>query len=189
MSDEPQTTLKRKRPTVDDPAPPQSNPNLDQERRELTDAEQLKKVMAQIEELSGGASVGTALPPPDATLPLASSPPPAAPFNLNLEKPENPRAAPEEVKQPPADPPVVAIAAPRAFKPYDVVQVYGKESRHYGVLLTVGDVKQGSLHGYILMEGGRREFLTVKVEEVVLIGESRVRLKIPCSGQWLAEHR
>ena len=181
MNDEPQPTLKRKRPTVDDPPPPAPNPNLEQERRELTDAEQLKKTMAEIEALSGGASVGQpASPPPDATLPLASNHPPAAPFNLNV---------PEEVKQPPSSPPMVAVSAPGAFKPYDVVQVYNNENRHYGVLFQVGDVRDGQVHGYILMEHGKREFITVRAEHLKLIGESRVRLRIPCSAKWLAEHR
>jgi len=180
MSDEPQPTLKRKRPSVDDPPAPQPNPNLDQERRELTDAEQLKKTIAEIKALSGAApqqSLGETQELHEAPRP-ASIEPPAAPIP-NLE----------EVKQPPANPPAVAVSAPGAFKPYDVVQVHNKENRYYGVLFQVGDVKDGSVHGYILNECGRREFITVKIDEVKLIGESRVRLTTPCSGQWIAEHR
>jgi hypothetical protein len=182
MSDEPQPTLKRKRPSVDDPPPPQPNPNLDQERRELTDAEQLKKTMREIEALSGGVRQ-LASHPADAMPPPASEPPPAAPISDSVKVLA---AVIGAGIQPAGLPPLIA---PGAFKPFDVVQVYSKEHRHYGVLFQVGDVKGGSVHGYILSEGGKREFITVKAGELHLIGESRVRLKVPCSGQWLAEHR
>jgi len=191
MSDEPQPTLKRKRPTVDDPPPPAPNPNLEQERRELTDAEQLAKTMSEIKALSGDASPPSSLgtTQESSQAPPAPVEPPAAPFNLNWEKAGNPRAEPEEVKQPPASLPVVTVSAPGAFAPYDVVQVYNNESRYYGVLFQVGEMKEGSVHGYFLKEGGKREFITVKAGEIKLIGESRVRLRQPCSGKWLSEHR
>lgn len=157
--------------------------------RELSDAEQLKTVMDQINALTGGgssqspnqgqvtASPTEASPTPGAAEPITPTPPP-------------PPAAPSPSLQPPASPlGQVAISVPAAFKSYDVVQVSNPQSRYYGGLFQVGDCQDGQVHGYSITEGGGREFFTVGIMEVSYVGKSKVRARVPCSAKWLAQHR
>jgi len=168
--------LKRRKPELFEVPEAQAAPISAPHPRELSDAEQLKTVMDQINALTGGggtnqgqvtASPTEAPPTPGAAEPTTPKPPPAAP----------------------AKPPVVVIAAPAAFKAYDVVQVSNPQSRYYGILFQVGDCQNGQVHGYAITEGGGREFFTLGIMEVRWIGESKIRARVPCSSKWLAQHR
>ena len=132
---------------------------------------ELQNVMSQIKALSGGAEENkptlgpvpaTATDPPTAAPPVSEVPP-------EKEKPKWPKN--------------------RKFAIHDVVQVTSKEGRYFGALFQIGDIKGGEIHGYAIQEHGGREFITAKVSDVTLIGESKVRLKNPCSPKWMADHR
>mgnify|MGYP001571680182 FL=1 len=69
-----------------------------------------------------------------------------------------------------------------------VVQVTNPTSPFYGVLFQIGDMQGGKVHGFHMMSGGRREYVTVEIHECFLIGMSKVRSKEPCSPQWKQEH-
>lgn len=74
-------------------------------------------------------------------------------------------------------------------KPHDVVQVNNPESEHHGAFFTIGDIREGWVHGYVLMKGrAGKEFITVKATDVHRIGEAKVRSMTPCSSMWLEEH-
>lgn len=175
--EQPEPTIRLKRTTVE---PPESGPMIAASKtvaphpREPSDAEQLKTVMDQINALAGGGSTnqGQVTAPPSET----PQPSPAAP-SPNLQPPASP------------PPPVVATAAPAAFKPYDVVQVSNPQSRYYGLLFQIGDCQNGQAHGYAITEGGGREFYTLSIHEVVHIGEAKIRARVPCSSKWLEQHK
>jgi hypothetical protein len=133
------------------------------ERKEISKEEDLQNIMAQIKALP----IASDEPPPAA---LRPEPPPAAPIIA---------PTPEVPKPPPDAPPWL----------HNVVQVIDRESRHWGVLFQLGDIKDGKAHGYRIKEGGGREFFTVGANQIHTIGESKVRLKRPCSDQWMGEHR
>jgi hypothetical protein len=69
---------------------------------------------------------------------------------------------------------------------HDVVQVNNPNSEHFGVLFQIGDINEGKLHGFIMHTGGRKEFVTVGVGEVIVVGIARMRSKQPVSEQWAA---
>jgi hypothetical protein len=133
---------------------------------------ELQNVMSQIKALSGGVADEKEQAPTLGPVPAqAPDPPPAAPSIL----------------EPPATP-QLKRSKTQPFKLHDVAQVTSKEGRYFGVLFQVGDIKGGEVHGYTLKEHGGREYITAKVSDVTLIGESKVRLKTPCSPKWIADH-
>lgn len=81
----------------------------------------------------------------------------------------------------------VTDGAPASLRHYDVVQVYDRESNHYGVLFQVGDVRGTKVHGYYLMPKGERAYVTFNIDQLRLIGTSRVRSRDRCSPKWLSE--
>lgn len=70
-----------------------------------------------------------------------------------------------------------------------VVQVSNPASQYYGILFIVGDVRAGKAHGFHMLAGGKKEFVTVGIEECFPIGVSKVRSKDPTSPQWKQEHK
>lgn len=62
-------------------------------------------------------------------------------------------------------------------------------SPYYGVLFSIGDMQQGKAHGFHMLSGGRKEFVTVGLEECWPIGVSKIRSKEPVSPQWAIEHK
>jgi hypothetical protein len=70
-----------------------------------------------------------------------------------------------------------------------VVQVFNPSSPFYGVLFIIGDVKDGRVHGFHMLAGGKKEYVTVGTEECFPIGVSKARSKAPCSPQWMEEHK
>lgn len=89
------------------------------------------------------------------------------------------------VLQPPEKPPQTE----RALEKYDVVQVIDTTSRHYGVFFTVGDKAHRKVHGYMLVEGGKKEFLTISEDFVWWVGTAKVRAAKCCSDKWLSDNR
>jgi hypothetical protein len=140
------------------------------ERKEISKEEDLQNIMAQIKALP-------AAPPQPTSLGTTQEPPKAPP--ALAEPPAPPITTPEIPKPPPDAPPWL----------HDIVQVVDKESRFWGVLFQLGDIKDGKAHGYRIKEGGAREFFTVGANQIHTIGESKVRLKRPCSDQWMGEQR
>jgi hypothetical protein len=69
-----------------------------------------------------------------------------------------------------------------------VVQVVNKTSPYFGVMFQIGDMQQGKAHGFYMLPGGRKEFVTVGLEECWPIGVAKIRSKEPCSYQWQQEN-
>lgn len=78
--------------------------------------------------------------------------------------------------------------APLSLRLYDAVQVYDPESSHWGVIFQVGDVRGSKVHGYYLQPKGEKVYVTFNINQLRLIGTSRVRSKACCSPKWVAEH-
>lgn len=72
---------------------------------------------------------------------------------------------------------------------HDVVQILSKTGRNFGMLMVVGDVVRGRAHGYCLMEGGKKEYVTVDEKDCWFIGKSKIRSQNPCSPKWIADNR
>lgn len=160
-----------KQPTMEDvKQPPRHTPP-----HEPPPEQQLKNVLAQIK-----AATGAEIPP--VTEPAMAVPPPA------------PATMPAQV----AETPKMFIPRPTASQygvaPNDVVQIMNRESRLYGILFIVGDVDRERVHGFYLLQGGKKEFVTVNISELVhdnriaVIGEARVRTRESCSSKWLMDH-
>lgn len=78
---------------------------------------------------------------------------------------------------------------PPSIVVHAVVQVFNPTSPYYGVLFQVGDMQQGKAHGFHMMSGGRREYVTVGIDECWPIGMSKTRSRNPVSPQWEQEHK
>ena len=62
---------------------------------------------------------------------------------------------------PPAPPAAEPTLPNSPFRRHDVVQVLDMSSRHYGQFFMVGDVQHRKVHGYCMMPGGHKEFITI----------------------------
>lgn len=141
-------------------------------KKELSPEDDVKNVMAQIKAMESKVSAGGEVPATSAIPALSSA---------EVE-------APPPVVSPPAT--QVPPSAPKAPDwLHSVVEVTSKDSRHFGVLFRLGDIKAGKAHGYILKEQGGREFVTVAADHIEIIGKPKVKAMRCCSGQWVSEHR
>jgi len=91
--------------------------------------------------------------------------------------------------------PVIPNAVQRVLIPgsdlskHDVVQIADQGSRTHGMFFMVGDVFRTKVHGYYILEGSKKEFITVDRDKVVIIGPSKVRAEKSCSDKWISDHR
>lgn len=154
------------------------------------------------------AEVSPALPtlpaPPTegpAQVPVDQAPPPATALPAGIDphlvsmafKPPVQEQSPptiEEVAQvqqqsPVEDPPIAGTP----FRLNDVVQVNDPSSRHYGCFFVVADARHGKLHGWYMMEGLKKEFITVPFGTVHYIGSAKVRTRVGCSPKWQSDNR
>lgn len=147
--------------------------------KELPPEQQLKSVMEQIKVATGGdisAGVG-ALPPG----PIVRGDSPEA-----MESPP-----PLPVLPPPA---FQSGNQESVIQEFDVVQVMNPHNRLFGTLFIVGDTDGERVHGFHFQPGGKKEFITVNLSEIVgdgrpaVIGSSRVRAKDACSSKWRMDH-
>ena len=89
-----------------------------------------------------------------------------------------------------AAPPVPEPSLPNSpFKLHDVVQITDKSSRHYGQFFTVGDVSRNKVHGYYMMEGMKKDYVTIEMQHCFYIGTAKVRSANPASPKWLSDKR
>jgi len=145
-------------------------------KKELTPENDLKNVMAQIKAIESGAQK------PAGGEVLTTS---ATPVTAEAE-------APPPVVSPPA---TLPTTTPTPFAPkapdwlHNVVEVTSKDSRYFGVLFRLGDIRGGKAHGYILKEQGGREYITVASDHITTVGKAKVKAGRCCSGQWVSEHR
>jgi len=104
-------------------------------------------------------------------------------INNSLALPKR-RGRPPKLHPPTSEAPVQVIVG---IVIHDVVQVTNPNSAYYGVLFQAGDIQKGLVHGFHMISGGRREYVTVGVDECKLIGPSKVRSKDPTSPLWKQE--
>lgn len=139
-------------------------------RKELTKESDAANVMKQIKALESQSQDGSTAPP--------------------LSQVEPPAPVPQSALQSPPPPTSLPTAPhPTPDWAHNVVQVTSRETRHYGQLFQLGDIKAGRAHGYILKEHGGREFITVNVDQIITIGPSKIKAGRCCSDQWAADHR
>lgn len=100
-----------------------------------------------------------------------------------------PLPAIEDIRPPvdPADLLIPLIGTP--FHVADVVQVKDPQSRHYGQFFTLGDIRHGKAHGFYMLEGTKKEFVTVPMEAIHFIGRAKVRARVACSPKWIADNQ
>lgn len=176
-------------------------------RKEPSKEDELAKMMRQIEEMEsekplaqadGDSGLITSQPAAQAQSPLPlgsgsevatlppvspASPSPAPPIDLQKSQPGYEYLGTLPQAQPPPKPP----PAPEWL--HSIAEVISKESRHYGVLFKLGDIKSGKAHGYILKERAVPEFITVPADAILLHGKARVKSKGCCSPQWMSENK
>lgn len=135
-----------------------------------------------------------------AQVPVSEAPPPATALPPGIDphlvsmafKPpaEAPPPTIEEVaavqQQSPVEDPQIAGTP---FRMNDVVQVNDPSSRHYGCFFVVADARHGKLHGWYMMEGLKKEFLTVPFGTVHYIGSAKVRTRVGTSPKWQSDNR
>lgn len=122
--------------------------------------------------------------------PIAFTPPPkrrGRPPKVAIQSPA--QAGEKPTAQIPQ--PEQSLAAPvlSSFDVHDVVQVVNPNSPFFGVLFQIGDMQTGQVHGFHMMSGGKREYVTVGTDECKMIGPSKVRSKDPTSPQWKMDHK
>ena len=116
----------------------------------------------------------------------------ATPSTIAAPEPAEPEPLPTAVPAPlpaVAPPAVLGAAAPSPFKRHDVVQILDTTSRNYGGFFVVGDVLRDQVHGYLMAEGRKKEFVTVRIPNCWYIGTAKVRSQNPCSPKWIADNR
>lgn len=102
-------------------------------------------------------------------------------------------AAPEPEPEPSSVPlvtpavPASPTPLPEPIKKHDVVQVIDTTSRHYGGFFVVGDVIRDQVHGYLVSEGRKKEYVTVRLRDCWYIGTAKIRSQTPCSPKWLSD--
>ena len=116
---------------------------------------------------------------------------------------------PSESQVPASEPDAQRIAAPHPVQPLspapaplsgmdpswvpvmsnDIVQVTNNESKYYGTLFIVGDVRNRKVHGYHLLELGKHSYFTVGEDEVIKVGVSKVRSRKSCNDRWQQDYR
>lgn len=150
--------------------------------KELPPEQQLKSVMEQIKVATGGDIM-------------------AAPIGAHAPKVDQPPNPPPEAMEPPT--PLPVVPPPPTFQSgnqesiiqeFDVVQVMNQHNRLFGTMFIVGDTDGERVHGFHFQPGGKKEFITVNLSEIVgdgrpaVIGSSRVRAKDACSSKWRMDH-
>lgn len=71
------------------------------------------------------------------------------------------------------------------------MQVTNPDARQlYGTLFVVGSggITKTKLHGFHIA-GGKKEFITAKVEDCTRVGPTHVKAHQSCSFKWLSDHR
>lgn len=74
------------------------------------------------------------------------------------------------------------------FCKHDVVQVIDATSRLLGVFFILGDIKRGKAHGYYMLEGQKKEFVTVPVQHIWHIGTAKIRAQTVVSEKWKSDN-
>lgn len=164
-------------------------------KKELTAEDDVKNVMAQIkalEKADKNTSLKAVLNINKESTALSGEDVPATSPEPTTDETEAPPSvasppAASPIQQPPQITPPQATPAPPWL--HNVVEVISKESRHYGVLFRLGDIKGGKAHGYILKEQGGREYITVGADQIQTMGKAKIKAGRCCSGQWIEEHR
>lgn len=147
----------------------------------------LDNIMRQIEELEKDKG-STNLAQADGDSGLITSQP-----AVQAQSPHPLGPSSEAATLPPVSPASPSPAPPSLPKAPDwlhsIAEVISKESRHYGVLFKLGDIKSGKAHGYILKERAVPEFITVPADAILLHGKARVKSKGCCSPRWMSENK
>ena len=89
---------------------------------------------------------------------------------------------------PPAPPAAEPTLPNSPFRRHDVVQVLDMSSRHYGQFFMVGDVQHRKVHGYCMMPGGHKEFITIELQHCWYIGSAKIRSATPVSPKWISDN-
>ncbi len=119
----------------------------------------------------------------DAPVTLSDLAPPAdAPVPAEVSSPSAP-VEPQAVlpSVPPSTTPASSGWVP--FMPEDVVQINNPGNLNYGLLFTVGDMRELKVHGYYIV-GRKVEYITANEDECHRIGVGKVRTRNPCSKKW-----
>lgn len=139
-----------------------------------TEQEQVQQALADIRRLNEKLAANAAAKPGDQTV-VPGTPPEQVAHDEKLgDKPSARILAYDD--------------APLRLRQYDVVQVYDRESNHYGVIFQVGDVRGTQVHGYYFQPRGEKVYVTFKMDQLRLIGTARVRSKSCCSPKWVSDH-
>jgi hypothetical protein len=162
------------------------NPETSKRRRvvgEMSKAEQVKTIMDQINSIH---PTGIVQPPqPDLNIPTTPNPVPPSPAPPQAAQVATPPPAPQFIED------VVHPAAEEDYgiiSPKDVVQVTGTESRIYGVIYVVGDIRGEDVHGYCVMPiAGEKRFVTEQYGRLTKIGVASVLSRTPCHADWLRQ--
>lgn len=110
---------------------------------------------------------------------------------------------PDPAFTPPQAPPLVPPKSPPIFHPpegddipdiNDVVQIVNRESKLYGIAFIIGDIQNERIHGFYIMPGGKKEYVTVTINDIsnehgiAVVGKTKVKSHTPCSQKWNQEH-
>lgn len=130
-------------------------------------------------------SAPAAIPEVPATIPPAVVSVAAAPSPRPAVILREPGTAPATQ---PATPPAEPTLPNSPFRRHDVVQVLDTSSRHYGQFFSVGDVQHKKVHGYCMMPGGHKEFITIELAHCWYIGSAKIRSATPVSPKWISDN-
>lgn len=156
-----------------DPSKPQ--PRLRRQRpSEPSDKEQLDAVMKQIQMLSTPSAASEEKAPAQQHKDLAAAViPPKSEVSLFAPASESLPAVED-----------VATQQSGVLLDDDLVQIVDPASHQYGVVYAVGDVSGGRVHGYHIGPSRRKEFITARLDQVVVVGKPAVKAREKVSRQW-----
>lgn len=118
-------------------------------------------------------------------VPLLAVEPPE-PFEISLQQPigGQEQALPPQTKTPPVTPNVFSVL--NAIEKHAVVQVVVSDDIAFGALFQVGDVKDDKVHGFFVIPGEPKQFITTKLANVKLVGKAHIGSHSPCSPEWIS---
>ena len=81
----------------------------------------------------------------------------------------------------------------RGRKPWElgppaVVQITEPSDPNFGMTFQVGDVQGEEVHGWLLIPGPDKVFVTAVKKNITTIGKGKLRSNSPCSPEWMEKY-
>ncbi len=161
-------------------------------RKELGKDEQKNLIMNQIAAATGGVTTGGGTT--DGSVAGAEFKPldPGIQDDINILKAQAQQHVAEELAKergiapgrPFVEDAVISTRPPGLVMVNDLVQVVNAKSPQYGMTFVLGALLEGKAHGFLILQGPKKEYVTTEEIDLHSYGESQVKSRNPVSPEW-----